>query len=784
MNWLIVKNDFRRNKAINFALLMFMMFSATLAVLAMLMTVQTFTSISDLYKTAQPSHFLQMHKGEFNQEKVDAFMSEHDGVTFFQTVKMIDIYGENLTVVGSEETYDLSNVSLDIGLVKQNEERDLLLNSQHEKVALQKGEIGIPVLLKEMYGMEIGDSIILTDEDITREFVITEFILDSMMNSTMASSTRILLSDEDYEEMSGQVGEYEYLIEVYFTDSKEAADFQTAYENAGLPQNGQAVTYTIIFLLSALTDITTVFVLLLVSILLILVSFVSIRFTIMASLEEEICQIGTMKAIGLPFNDIRDIYLNKYRILAGLGVILGYVVAFAFSGVVTKHISATFGNLKISALSLVLSLVVASLVFLLINYYCKRLLKKIKKVTVVDALVSGSGFGNGKGKIKDGLYKSKKLSVNWLMGTREIFHRFKNWVVVFVVAVLAQLMILVPANLLNTFEAPEFITYMGSSMEDILIEVENGENLEANYGKVKQVLENDDGVGSYYEYRRVRVGTNNAESEQMNLHIDVGEHAGNDLQYLCGKAPEKENEMALSYLNAEKIEKAAGDKIVLSYNEKEKEFVISGIYQDVTSGGYTAKSQYDFPELASEKYTFSVNLNDSEEVEKKADEWSEAIGAGVSVDPMERFINQTLGGVAKQLKGIVSAIAFVGAGLVMLITVLFLKLRLAKDSADIATLKGIGFSEHDIKKQYMIKIGLVSLVGILTGILLTNVLGERIVNGALSVSGMGIQQVELIANPLIQYALCPLLLLGSILFVTRLVIRTINKYHIISNINQ
>ncbi|AOT69271.1 ABC transporter permease [Geosporobacter ferrireducens] len=780
MNWLIAKNDFIRNKVINLSLLLFMMFSAGLAVLSVIMAVQTFTSISELYKMAQPPHFMQMHKGKINQDKIDEFMLDYEGITCWQTVTMIDVYGESLTVVGKEDTYNLSDCRLDIGLVKQNETKDLLLNSKHEKVTLHKGEMGIPVLLSERYGMEIGDRVMLTSHDVTKEFVIKEFILDSMMNSTMVSSTRILLSDEDFDELSDQVGENEYLIEAYFTHSKEASNFQTAYENAGLPQNGQAVTYTIIFMLSALTDISTVFVLLLVSILLIFVSFICVKFTIMAALEEEISEIGTMKAIGLTFADIRDLYLNKYRALAMAGVIGGYILALLISGVFTKHISATFGNMRISALALILSLVAGCLVFLLISYYCKKILKKIKKVTVVDALVRGKGFDKDSGGIKDGLYKSKKISVNWLMGIREVFYKFKSWIIVFAVVSIAVLMILVPLNLLNTFEAPEFITYMGSSLENILIEVDNGEKLENSYGNVKQVLENDDAIENYYEYRRVRVQTFDAENKLMNLNIDCGINAGNELQYLSGKTPKDGNEIAISYLNANETGKEAGDTIVLYFNDKKQEFVISGIYQDVTSGGYTAKSKYNFSGLNAEKYTFSVNLKDRAEVEKKATEWSKILGAGVTVDPMEDFINQTLGGVVKQLRTMVFAIVIIGACLAMLITVLFLKLRLAKDLSEIAVLKAVGFSEHDIKQQYTIKIGCVSIAGILAGIILTDVLGERIVNVALSIAGLGIKKVELITNPVIEYVMCPLLLLGLILLITRIVVRTIKKYNIIS----
>ncbi|GAA0719980.1 ABC transporter permease [Clostridium malenominatum] len=784
MNWLIVKNDFIKNKMINLALFLFMMFSASLAVLSVLMGVQTFTSISKLYKTAEPPHFVQMHKGEINEEKINKFMSENELVIYNQTLTMIDVYGENLTIVGKDNTYDLSDCRLDIGLVKQNELKDLLLNSQHEKVTIYEGEIGIPVLLKEMYDMKIGDHVILTSNNVKKEFVIKEFILDSMMNSPMVSSTRLLLSHKDFNNLQGKVGEKEYLIEAYFANTKEASNFKTVYENAGLPQSGQAVTYSIIFLLSALTDITTVFVLLLVSLLLIIVSFICVRFTIMAALEEEIQEIGTMKAIGLPFRDIRDIYIYKYRALAFIGIITGYILALLLSSVVTKHITSTFGDIGMSTLAVVLSLVAGYLIFLLINYYCKRILKKIKKVTVVDALVRGKGFGKNKGGIKDGLYKSNRLPVNLLLGIREVFYKFKNWVIVFAVVLITVMMIMVPVNLLNTFEAPEFITYMGSSLEDILIEVENGENLETRYANVKQLLQKDNTIENYYEYRSVRVQTIDAENKLMNLNIDCGSSAGNELQYLSGKAPEGEDALALSYLYANEKGKESGDKIEILINDKKKEFVISGIYQDVTSGGYTAKSKYNFSEVDAEKYSFSVNLKDNVEVGKKADEWSKSFGAGVTVDPMEEFINQTLGGVSKQLATIVFAIVIIGIALTMLIAILFLKLRLVKDLSEIAVLKAIGFSEQDINKQYMIKMGCVSILGVLVGIILTDLLGEKIVNAALGVAGIGIKKVNLITNPIMEYIICPLLLIMLILVVTWIIMRTIKKYNIISIIKE
>ncbi|RDU23629.1 ABC transporter permease [Anaerosacchariphilus polymeriproducens] len=784
MNWQIIKKDLKRNKLINLALFLFMVFSAMLAALSVIVAVQTFTSISELYKKAKPSHFMQMHKGEINREAINKFMSEHGDITYWQTCTMIDMYGECITVKGDQNTYNLSDCRLDIGLVMQNKERDILLNSKHNKAVIRQGEIGVPVLLKEMYKMELGDRIILNCNGITKEFVIKEFILDSMMNSTMCSSTRILLSEKDFNMLQGKVGEVEYLIEAYLTNSKEANAFQTDYENAGLPQNGQAVTYSMIFLLSALTDIITVFVLFFVSILLILISFICVRFTILAAMEEDMNEIGVMKAIGLRFFDIRDLYLIKYRTLAIAGVIAGNIFALLISSIFTRHISITFGDKKISIHAIVLSLIISCIVFYITNFYCKIVLKKIKKLSVVETLVRGNRLNKNAAGFKKIIYKSKKLPVNWLLGICEVFFQFRNWLIVFFSSIIVVLMILIPVNLMNTLKSPKFISYMGSSLEDIMIETGNGKNIEDNYETIKQLLKRDEDILNYQEYRRVCAKTVDAQKKLMNLHIDSGENAGNELQFLSGKSPERENELAISYLNANEMGKETNDIIVLYLNGKEKEFVISGIYQDVTSGGYTAKSKYHFSGLNSEKYSFSVNFNEKTDVKKKADEWNEILGYGIKVEPMEEFINQTLGGVVNQLRTIIFVIIIISSCLTMFVTILFIKLRLAKDLSEIAVLRAIGFSKRDIKMQYMIKIGCISMIGILTGIVLTQVLGEKISNVALSSAGLGIKKVELIINPVTEFIICPLFLIMLILLITWIVVRTIKKYNIITLINE
>jgi len=782
MNLKMLQNDFKRNRAGNVALFLFMTLAATLVVVATIVVTQLITSMIGMYGTAKPPHFLQMHKGEIKPGAIDAFNSSYKGVTYWQTVPMIDVYGEDLKVYG-EDVFSLSECRLDIGLVKQNKEYDLLLDEDRNVINVNKGEIGIPVILLDAYHINLGDTVKLTSSGVTKTFKVTAFVHDAQMNSTLCSSTRILISDEDFEELFGNVGEKEYLIETYFTDSSKASDFQSAYEKAGLPQDGQAVTYTIIFLLSALGDIVMVMVLILVSMLLVMVALMCIKYTVMAALEEETREIGTMKAIGMSYKDIRNLYLEKYKMMVAVGIVIGYVLALILSNVFTRHINNTFGKQPLSILTTSLPVAACMLVYFITIHYCKKILKKLKKVTVVELLVTEKGFGK-KEHARDGLYKSKTMPVNLLVSVRETFHHFDGFIIVFVVMCIVSGIMIVPMNLLNTMKSKEFISYMGSSMDDLLIEIDSGQNLENKYKTIKKLLKEDTDIEEYKAFRRVRIQTINSEEEWMNLHIDCGNDAGKELKYLIGTAPIMENEIALSKLNADAMGKNTGDSILLKVNDVLKKFIISGIYQDVTSGGYTAKSLYNFAGVDAEKYQFTINLTEGVNVGKKAMLWRDKIGVGYDIEPMEEFINQTLGGVSRQVEVITTAVLVIGILLAALIVVLFMKLRLAKDAAQIAAMKAIGFTNADVRNQYLYKIVMVSIAGIVAGTLISNILGARIVSMAFSMMGLGISRITFIINPWISFVILPLLLLVVVAGMTWMSTRQIREYNIISLINE
>lgn len=778
----ILKNDIKRNLIGNMALVLFMTFAALLFIISVIIVIQLGASMSAMYEAAKPPHFLQMHKGELVQEKIDDFNASFEGLTQGQTLAMINIYGDDITVYG-EKTLSLSDSRLDISLVKQNKELDLLLDSNRNRIELHKGQIGIPVILLDSYDIKIGDRIEIQREGVKKSFTVASYVYDAQMNSTLVSSTRILLSDQDFEELFGKIGETEYIIEAYFTDKSLGTDYQTAYENAGLPNKGPAITYSQIVLISALGDIIMAIIIATVSILLILIALLSVKYTLMAGLEDEVGEIGSMKAIGLPYRDIRNIYYQKYRIIIMLGLALAYLIALGISGTFIGKINKNFANSGISPFTILLPLLICLLIYIAASAYCKRILKKIKELSVTEALVWESGLGKEK-PIKDGLHRNKNIEINLLFSMREVFYGFKKFNIIFITMFLVSIIIMIPQNLVSSMKHKEFLSYMGTPVSDIMVEAESGRGLEMRYAEIQKLIQNDPDIFAVQETKEIRAETKNGDGEWMNLKIDSGLQSGSGLHYLQGKKPLKTDEIAVSKLNADKMEKNVGDQIVLRIGKKEERYFISGIYQDMTDGGMTAKSLHDFSQTEPSSYQFIIWLKEGKDPVLKAKNWEGKVGEGINIEPTQVFVEQTLGVLTAQIQRAVSAVSMLALLTMLFPVVLFMKLRLVKDRLSIALMKTIGFTDKDIRKQYIYKVGAVSLPGIFAGVVFSAILGEHLVSIVFSFMNLGVSRIVFLTNPWVSYLALPLIIWLLPCLIVWIISKEIEKYKIMLLINE
>ena len=775
----LLLNDFRKRARKNIILFVFMLLSVTIAASVVLMLSQLFSSISSMYETAKPPHFLQMHMGDIEQSDIDRFNEGFEGVTYWQTAAMIDLYGEDIFVAG-DGSYTLSDCRLDISFVKQNDEYDVLLDEKRMPLKLTEGQIGVPIIILDQYDISLGDKITVAADGIRREFTVAAYVYDGMMNSTMCSSTRFLISDYDFDLLLGSIGETEYLIEAYFTDSSLASAYQTAYEqNESMPKNGQAITYTIIFLLSALTDILTAMVFVLAGAMLVAVAVICLRYVILAELEDDVIEIGTMKSIGIPDKGIGELYLAKIRILMLAAGAAGFVLSLLLLPMLTGHISRFFGEQPLDALSLLWAASAAAAIYGIILLFAKRVLKQIRKKTVTQLLVLNDGFGK-KTKVKTGLYKSKGLSVNALIGLREVR---KGYGIVFTLMIIITILVTVPMRSLLAMQAEDFVTYMGSPICDLLAEVTQGEGLEDRNAAFSELLDRTGDIRNANVLRRVRLQAVSNEGEPVGVHIDTGPSAGKGIVYLEGSEPSAETQIALSFLLADELGKGLGDTVEITADSKAYSLEVCGIYQDVTSGGKTAKAIYDFPDEPSEKYTYQLKLADNISAEEFADTLRSELGSGFSIRSMEDFLEQTLGGVTARLGQAVFMVIMIGFGITVFIVLLFMELRMARTMRALAEKIAIGIPFRAICVQELYPMLISGCAGVIIGIILTELIGEGVVGGLFSLLGLGITSFSFSAMTA-GCILVPVSLIPVLMIITLWVCRKIRKIDISAYVNQ
>lgn len=793
----MIKKDFNRNKVINIVQWLFIFLSAYLMVSGSIIILKSFGSIDGLFEVAKPPHFMQMHTGELNPEDINTFAEGIPYVSSWQISEMVNIDGASIGLISEREgglySTTLSDSMMDNGFVKQNKYFDYLLNLNNEIIQLSSGEIAVPIKYMKSNDLKIGDRLILSEGSFYMEFEIRDFIRDAQMASSLASSTRFMLSDEEYEIIKNNIGRPEYLLEFMLTDTDKIPSFQKLYENSGLPSNGTAVTYTLFRILNALGEGMKAIIFMLVSFLLILIAVVNLRFTILATMEDELRQIGTMKAIGISHKDIQKLYRSKYVILSVVGCLLGYMAAIISSGIFTTDMVLNYGEQKLTIRDYMVSIAVVGLVHLIVIRLCKRVLRRMEHITVVQALVIGSTEkSNSKKKRSKGrvflkerllpLDKNRLLSTNLFLSIKELIINLRGWLLLLLVFTIAAAIMIIPANLYHTFLSPKFATYMGTAMSDLRIDLQVVKDLNQKHKEINSRLHSDVTIDNYKAYANCRYEVYGEEGWEY-IQVECGDYEDFKVSYLKGKGPQESGEIALSTLNAGKYSVDVGDSLLMKMDGEEKEYRICGIYQDVTNGGYSSKMIYDYEDEDVLKYTYFINVKDEISLEDKAEEYSELFSYA-KVIPMMDYLNQTFGMIIDPLLQVVKATIVVAVFISILITVLFLKLHMAREGAQIADMKAIGFSVSDIRKQYIMKISIVAVIALVLGVVISDVFGEMLVSGLMSVSAFGLSRIEFVIQPLIVYIIYPSMIMISALTAGWLCTAAVKRYNIIAMIRE
>lgn len=754
MYYRIIRNDILKSRLITLTTVVFVAAAAMLVSLAAILVVNLTGAIDALMTRAKTPHFMQMHSGKIDTARLTAFAEQNGNVDVFQVLEFLNVDGAEIVIGGNS----LAGNVQDNGFSTQSGKFDYLLDLDGNVINVSDGELYVPICYMKDGTAKVGDKALVHG----KKFTVAGFLRDSQMNSLLSSSKRFLVSQGDYAIIKS-FGNTEYLIEFRLKDLSSLGAFETSYIFAGLEANGPTITYPLFKMINAISDGMMIGVILLVSALVVAIAFMCIRFTLLAKIEDDYREIGVMKAIGLRVSDIKKIYLAKYTAVAAAGCILGFVLSFVFRGMLLENIRLYMGESQNANLAALFGIISVLLVFLAIVVYVSGVLKRFRKISAAEAIRFGTSQEKWAGAKHFSLSGNRLFDTNIFLGIKDVLERKRLYATMFAVLVISAFIIIIPQNLYNTISSKSFIQYMGIGSCDIRIDIQQTDNISKKAAEIAKDMESDSAISKYAVLTTKTFKAKTEVGSEERIKVELGDHSVFPLKYSEGRAPAKDDEIALSAINAGELGKKVGGVIMLIIEGKEKSLRVCGIYSDITNGGKTAKAVFTDNSADIMWSVVPVELSDKSLAGAKVSEYGDRF-AFAKVSGIDEYITQTFGSTISSIRKASFAAIAVALIITVLVTLLFMKMLVAKDRYSIAVMKALGFTNPDIRLQYVSRSVFVLVAGIVIGTFLANTLGEVLAGRV--ISSFGASSFNFAVNPLSAYLLSPLMMVCSVLIAT------------------
>lgn len=767
----MLRRELTRDTGVNLSLLVVLTLSAFLMATGASVLERLAGASDQLFEQTRPPHFLQMHSGDYDQEALEDFDQAHPTIDSWMIEDMVGVEGVSISWQrqNSDESGSMSDSLIDNLFVRQNAEFDFLIDDTGKPAQPKSGTVYIPVSYQLRYDLDVDDLITIDTGSKDLELKVAGVVRDGQMASSLSSSTRFLVSDSDWQTLkSGAKTSSEIIVAYRLHDTSQISALQSAYEaDSHVPQNGQAVTVSLIRLINVISDGLVAIALMFISLALVLIALVNLRFVIRGTLVKDVAQIGTMRAIGLPASAISSLYLTKYRLLTLLACVLGGPATIGGTAFLSQSLEANYAQAPMTAWTILIPVLALITVYVFVLTMCRAVLRAVRMVDVIGALVHGSLLSE-RGTVRAARRRTRAAqrtsleilpgrTVNQRLALKSLLTEGRQWALLPVVFALATIVITVPFAVQSTFASPQFATYMGSPDRDLGSDIRFTDHREEIRDELLAAMQADSSITDITVFGALLYRIDGAEGTRTQ-QVDIGDHRKSGTRYMTGTAP-SEGEISVSVLAAETYGVEAGDNLVLESGSGDVTVRVSGIYQDITNGGMTAKMQGPVPNEAA-AYTVLADVNGDKSIRNIADRLNQQVPEATTI-PMAEYVKQTFSAVPDALRS-ASAIAIVfGIFVAVLITALFLRLVLVQERGRTGILRAIGFSASDLGRQTRLRAITGIALGVIIGTLLAAVVGPPAVGMVLSAAGVGLADFAFLTNPILTWIIRPLVLTAA-----------------------
>lgn len=708
---LLTRSYLRKGKAQTMSFLIILLF-ATLLLNLGIVTIQNFGDNFDKRSQLLNSeHSLSLlQEKDYKEEYLD-FLKNDKRVKDFE-VKQVLFTLSSMKNGGGDLTLATVFMNLNdkdrIGTSSIVEESDDILHNG----------VYLPLPFHTGGGYELGDSFKVTIGTNHYEYKVAGFYENMFLASTNTGSVGILLNEKDYLELQEKLTDAAngIAIKVQCYDKADArgltSEFQTyiakgANSQLFIRNNDYESVKEARTITAGIGSVLVVA----FSFIIAIVGIIIIRFRVHNNIEEDMKNIGVLKAMGYQSKQIIASILLQFLAIGIVSVIFGIGFSYLLLPGLSKSYEAQTGIPWKQGFDLYSSTITAGFILvsvLLMSYLSARRIQSISPLTALRNNILTHNFSKNYFPLS-----GKRGNLIPLLAFKSLFQRKRQNI----------MMILIFVAIGFTCSFAEILYYNIAKEDKAFLSIA-GEvsdagvyiNTETASANIKEEFSQIKGVRKAIYYDQTTL-----EAEGVTAYSYITADYSLTEGGLCykGRHPKHNNEVAIGGKMASDLDKQIGESITLKYGDKTKIYLITGLIQSANNMGYDMEITIDGMRELDRNYipgTIYVYLEKDYSMAEFTDyitnEYKSEI---ISIMDISKMINSQMG-VYKQIVTLFSVVILIVTGiLITLILSLVIRTVIIQKQKYLGIQKALGFTSVQLISQLTYEFLPVIIMGVIIG---------------------------------------------------------------------
>lgn len=300
------------------------------------------------------------------------------------------------------------------------------------KISLSENEVLLPSSMQDTYQIEKNDIISFKLGDKIYDYTVKDFIEDPFFGSSISTSKRIYISDDEFERiqtLSNNTPILNYKVLSVYTDKENANQgiFDSIYnEFTGEQKISWSVDELLLKSGNVLLPSLVAVIFIIFSIFLFVITALILRYAILETVESDFVKIGVFKALGISNTMIMLTFIIRYLIITIIGTLIATMLSVyvtPFFGSIILNLSGLWWSGNVS-FTVVLFITVGITLFVLLIVTIATL--RVLKISPVKAIAVGKGSSKKRGILSINLLKIAWLPLNLKLSIKQMFSKLNS----------------------------------------------------------------------------------------------------------------------------------------------------------------------------------------------------------------------------------------------------------------------------------------------------------------------------------------------------------------------